>query len=278
MTERFVTRDSDGGTIDLKQEEAEHADITANAKRVILIDSSGNAIGVSTSAKQLVDGHNVTSTINQTTPGTTNNVTIQASYDGTNYVVPRVDASTHAFNTITYAHHEIHAGSSYSSHFGRTTANADDARSVMAFTTPNSTKWLHIVASASASSPAEFFILEDPTTLDLDEGTPKTVFNRNRNSVNVSGVLPIVTTPVAGTVTTFTETQINGAQLTGGAVIEHMLLAGGEGPKAIGGLSRGSQEWILKPNKKYLFILQNIGTNVNLHQISLDWYEHTDKN
>ena len=44
MTERFVTRTSDGETIDLKEEEAEHADLTANAKRVILTDAAGDAI------------------------------------------------------------------------------------------------------------------------------------------------------------------------------------------------------------------------------------------
>ncbi len=41
MTNKRVTRDSDGKTIDLVQEEAEHADLTANAHRVILTDSDG---------------------------------------------------------------------------------------------------------------------------------------------------------------------------------------------------------------------------------------------
>lgn len=41
---RFIKRDSDGSTIDLEKQEAEHADLTANSKRVILTDSSGNII------------------------------------------------------------------------------------------------------------------------------------------------------------------------------------------------------------------------------------------
>ena len=42
-----VLRDSDSATIDLKQEEAEHADTTANAKRVILTDTDGTAFSSS---------------------------------------------------------------------------------------------------------------------------------------------------------------------------------------------------------------------------------------
>jgi hypothetical protein len=46
-TQGLVKRDSDGGTIDLGQEEAEHADLTANAKRVILVNSSGTILKIS---------------------------------------------------------------------------------------------------------------------------------------------------------------------------------------------------------------------------------------
>ena len=44
MGNELILRDSDGKTINLLQEEAEHADLTANAKRVILVDSSGTII------------------------------------------------------------------------------------------------------------------------------------------------------------------------------------------------------------------------------------------
>lgn len=43
MTERFVKRTSDGSTIDIKEEEAEQADTTARAKRVILTDGTNKA-------------------------------------------------------------------------------------------------------------------------------------------------------------------------------------------------------------------------------------------
>ena len=41
MGSERVLRDSDATTVDLKQEDAEHADLTARAKRVILTDSDG---------------------------------------------------------------------------------------------------------------------------------------------------------------------------------------------------------------------------------------------
>ena len=40
-----VKRDSDGTVVDVVQEEAEHAHLTANAKRIILVDSTGTVIG-----------------------------------------------------------------------------------------------------------------------------------------------------------------------------------------------------------------------------------------
>jgi len=48
MTERFPTRASDGSTIDLKKQEAEQADVTARAKRTILVNSSGTIIKATT--------------------------------------------------------------------------------------------------------------------------------------------------------------------------------------------------------------------------------------
>ena len=190
---------------------------------------------------------------------------------------PRLDKSTHTLQTIEYEHHEIHSGSSFVAHFDNTTTNNNDHRSVIAFTTPDNAKWAHLMITVIASSPAEFYILEDPATIDLNEGNEITIFNRNRNSMTTSTMLSLENPAVAGLATTFIEGEIAGAQLTGGTVIEHALLAGGEGPKAIGGVNRGSQEWVLKQGKTYLFVLQNVGASANIHEIHLDWYEHQDK-
>jgi len=48
-----ILRDSDGTTVDLEQEEAEHANLTANAKRVILVDSTGTVIKLTRTRENL---------------------------------------------------------------------------------------------------------------------------------------------------------------------------------------------------------------------------------
>lgn len=189
---------------------------------------------------------------------------------------PTVDSATHALNMVEYEHHEIHAGSAYSANFDNTTASTDDHRSAIGLQTPNTTKWAHMVVEVTASSPAEFTILEGQT-IDLAAGTEQTIYNRNRNSANVSTLVNLANPQVAGSVTTYTEAQLAAANLSGGTTIEHILLAGGEGPKAVGGAARGTSEWILKQNSKYLFVLQNVGANANMHEIHLGWYEHTSK-
>jgi hypothetical protein len=189
----------------------------------------------------------------------------------------RIDASTHAIQTVEYEHHEIHGGSSFHVSFANTTSADDDHRSCITFTTPAGTKYAHLIMTVSASSPAEAYILEAFSAIDEGEGTEKTIYNRNRNSSTTSTMISHAASPAAGSVTTWTETQIANAQLSGGTAIEHIILAGGEGPRSVGGTSRGTQEWVLDADKHYMFYIQNIGANANTHNISLDWYEHTDK-
>lgn len=190
--------------------------------------------------------------------------------------VPGNDASTGAVMTVEYAHHEIHSGSSFAVGYSVTTGNNDDHRTSIGFTAPNTTKWMHLVATVSASHAAEFFLREAPT-IDNDAGTQAVAYNRNRNSTKVSTVLSLEGTPTAGSVTTFTEAQLAGATFSGGTSLEYVLMQAGGGPKAVGGASRGSQEWILDQGVTYLLTVQNVGANANTHVIHLDWYEHTDK-
>lgn len=189
---------------------------------------------------------------------------------------PVIDKATHATVTIELEHCMIHKGYAFNAHFDNTTANADDARSAIGFSTPNTTNWLHLIIGIAASSPAEFFLLRAPT-IDLGAGTEKNIHNRNENSTNTSDALSLANPQVAEQVTTYTEAQLAAANLAGGTELGHKLLAGGEGPKAFGGVGRGSQEWVLKQGAKYLFIMQNVGANINIHEINLNWYELIDK-
>ena len=187
----------------------------------------------------------------------------------------RLDRATNTLQTIEYEHHEIHAGSSFTAHFDNTTANTDDHRTAIGIIVPAGFKWIHLVAEVTASSPAEFLIYEAPT-IDNDGGTQATIYNRNRNATTASVVTDISAAPTAGKFETYIEGEIAVANFSDGTVIEHILLAGGEGPKAVGGSARGSSEWILDAGAKYVFVIQNIGASVNQHEIHLDWYEHTD--
>ena len=178
---------------------------------------------------------------------------------------------------VDYAHHEIHSGSSFHVGYSVTTASSDDDVTGIMFTTPNTTKWLHLVATFNCSDPAEAIINEAPTLADAGDGTDKVVLNRNRNSATTSTVSSLEDTPTVGSVTTMTEAEWTAVGVTNGTELEHEFLAGGSGPKAIGGTARGTQEWVLKQNTTYVFYLQNTGANANSHSISLDWYEHVDK-
>ena len=210
--------------------------------------------------------------------------------DGTSYGVKHVencpsvynaalniDGATNALRTIDYAHHEVHSGSSFHVGYSVTTAISDDDVTAIMFKTPNTTKWLHLVATFNCSDPAEAIILEAPDLADSGDGTDKVILNRDRNSTKTSTAQSLEDTPTVGSVTTMTEDEWTEVGVTNGTELEHEYLQGGSGPKAIGGVTRGTQEWILKQNTTYVFYLQNTGANANAHSISLDWYEHTNK-
>ena len=192
-------------------------------------------------------------------------------------VAPRTDLATGVTTTIEYEHHEVHGGSSFACHFSNTTTNDNDHRTAIGFWTPNTAKWPHLVITVTSSHPAEFFLLEAPTIDAASGGPDLAVYNRDRNCGVVSTVLSLKNPPVAGGATSFIEAQIAAATFSGGTELEHMLLAGGKGPQAVGGSARGSQEWILKQNTKYILLLQNVGANINTHTIAADWYEHTSR-
>jgi len=187
--------------------------------------------------------------------------------------VAKLDSATNTMQVMEYEHHEIHDGNSFVAHFDNTTSSDDDHRTAIGIVTSATTKWMHVIVSVIASSAAEFSLFEDPT-INNDVGTQATIYNRDRNSDKESLTTDVSATPEANKFETYIEANL--ATLTGGTLIEHTLLAGGEGKKAIGGSSRGSQEFILKQGTKYVFELKNIGATENRHEIHLDWYEHTN--
>ena len=146
------------------------------------------------------------------------------------------------------------------------------------FKTSNTTKWAHMTVTVSASDPAEAIINEAPTLADSGDGSDLSVYNRDRNSSKTSTLQSLEDTPTVGSLTKMNEAEWTAVGVSSGTELEHIYLAGGSGPRAVGGTSRASQEWILKQNTIYVIYLQNTGASANAHFVGLDWYEHTNKN
>lgn len=193
------------------------------------------------------------------------------------YQTPRLDKSTHALETIEYEHHEIHSGSSFTAYYTITTAATNGHRSGLYIMTPIA-KEIHAIISFSASVAANFSLCEAPT-IAADTGTDAVViYNRNRNSSKSSLIKDNAAARAANRYTTLTEAQIagDGTWATGTVIRTEPLIAGG-GPKPAGGESRGEQEYILKHDTAYVFLITNTVATANTHHILLDWYEHTPR-
>ena len=186
-----------------------------------------------------------------------------------------VDGITNALKVIDHQHHEIHSGDSFTAYYSRVTANGNGLRSGIYIKTPAAPKYIHMVVSFSCSTAASYSICEAPTIASNVGSHGNTIYNRLRDSTNPSGVFDNATVPAVGKYTTLTEAQIAAdGTFNAGTVIRSEPLVAGSGPKPAGGNSRGEQEYILKANTKYIFLLTNTTEDANIHHILIDWYSH----
>jgi hypothetical protein len=167
------------------------------------------------------------------------------------------DGITNAVRTIDYGHHESHGGSAYWAYRTATLGNAEV--SGIGLTTPNTTKWSHLLLRVDLSAAATFDVLEDVTS--FSGGAAFTPLNFNRNSSNVSGNTIIVGHTGSDLITP-----------TGGTSIwnENLGTRGQQTSRS------NASELILKQNSKYLFRITN-STASNNTSILLTWYEHTNR-
>jgi len=167
--------------------------------------------------------------------------------------VPWIDATV----GIDYAHHEIHEGNSYTI---CDTLACNNTTVKWMIITPNTPTYCHLLFDLSCTGEALYLVTGDA---DRDIGTPLSVLNRKRVGVpNVAG-LTASRTPSGGT--------------TDGGTVLFSKRSGitGLGSKNIeGSVGRDSNEWILKPNTKYII---SITTYTDSHATcKLDWYEEED--
>lgn len=189
---------------------------------------------------------------------------------------PATDTTTGAATAIVYPHHQIHAGNAYHCRYHQAVSD-DNYRTAISFTTSDTTTWCHMVMDVTTTDETTIYVYEGVTT-DADEGTDLAIFNHDRNSSNTSTVLDNDAVPTAGNATSWTEAQLAAANLTTGttAYTEILSLATGQGGKTVGGGTRGMQEFILRQNTKYMFMVQSTDADDNVHDISLHWYEHAN--
>ena len=91
-------------------------------------------------------------------------------------------------------------------------------KSVIAFNTPNTTKWVHMIAEGSATASAHFKIYET-TSIDVGEGTQLTIYNHNRNSTKTAP-LYMQTVPTSWTdAMILTQTEVDAGLVSGSVII-----------------------------------------------------------
>ena len=188
------------------------------------------------------------------------------TYDGTNFVPVRLDGSTHATNTIDYAHHEVHDGSSFTAEHNA--AGGSATKATISFTTPAGTKYFHIVIEARTNV-AAVYTLGEGATVTAESGTNYLARNKRRvATMNVSTVLPAGSVPAtAGNVT------VGGTVTDFGTVLETFQVGSGR----VGDNARGVDEWILAPSTVYAIEMESQAATSEV-RVSIHWYEHTDKN
>lgn len=176
---------------------------------------------------------------------------------------PMEDDASGAQATIDIAHHEIHEGDSFVAwHYG--TGKNDGDTIIVAFKAPNTTKRIHVFPQAFSSGQAYFRILAGPTFTD-NTGSAKTIFNRDRNSATAPTVIDAVANPnVAG------QARTDPTGLAGGTEIYRELM-GGSSPRT-SGLSRNTDEFVVKQNTLYAFIVESDAAGLSLNLV-LNWYE-----
>ena len=184
---------------------------------------------------------------------------IHGLYNDTQSATPRIDASTHAFETIEYPHHEIHAGSHY--YVQGYLTLADTETYYIKMETTNSTKWTHFIFDIKSTGILTTTLKEDCIG-GMTGGTSMPLLNNNRNSANPSTAI------LTSGVTDCTSS---------GQLLESDKW-GAEGFKEnIGGGGSREDEWVLKQNSTYLRMFSSSAAD-NIVQFKGTWYEHTDKN
>lgn len=169
---------------------------------------------------------------------------------------------------IDSSHEEIHKGDAYTVSIVSGVLG-DNATLNIAFKTPNTTKYIHMIVDWSSKAGGSIEVIEAPTWTQ-GSGTSLAIINRERNSSNTSGIKNNATTTVflanskmVKDVTTVLET--NALTIDQ----EHVFGSNVKGAQS----QRGVQELILKANTAYV-IRYTADGGTNAGAIKLSWAEY----
>jgi len=178
-----------------------------------------------------------------------------------------MDSVSSALVGIDIGEHMVNQSDSYVADYNNLTTNTGEM-TVIAFATPNTTKYLHMVATGTTTGAAAFSICET-TSIDPNEGTAKAVYNQDRNSDNTSGILTLEDPPDANDIDTYDETAAASANITETTKIWDTVLDANS--------TQSSPVFILQKNTEYAVIIEADTDDDSLHSIVLNWYELTNK-
>ena len=181
-------------------------------------------------------------------------------YDGKNEIPS--DGTTASLLVIDHTHHKIHEGVMY--HATANAAGGLGTKATLSFTTPNTTKWAHMLIHTRSNVEA-IYTLGEGATITAASGSNWPATNKNRNSTNTSDMISAGSSSGAGYIT------VNATVTSAGNVIDNDHFGIGRS----GGESRNDDEWILKQNTTYAAEVISEAATSEV-SISIEWYEHTD--
>lgn len=172
---------------------------------------------------------------------------------------------------LDWDHKKIHDKKAFTTHFENEVTNIGEM-TVIAFNSPAVSR-AHLTFTVQASHEADVFIYRD-TSIDPDEGTEINAVNRNQcGPIGESLLTSIETVPVAGELTSFNESQAASANISTTSELDHLLLLGGEGPKAVGAGAVDKNEWIFNDGAQIAIVIVAATDDTAKHIIRLDWQE-----
>ncbi len=177
-------------------------------------------------------------------------------------------------DVLLHGHTEAHEGNAFVVSKSKTTTNADVKQMILSFKTDSSNEDLvHMFFRATVTADAWFYIYEGPTVADNGGTASVTVYNRCRASCKTSTVWDTKKNPDGqGSVIYWDETDAAGADITLGDGTQIYQEQIGSDRKTAAE-TRAIDEFILKPDTVYAFVLENEGAAANIHNIILSWYE-----